>query len=104
MNLFWSQTMDAQALFDVPVTLTVTDEREALAAVATELARAGSSIIGASIHDDTKHANEQIITLTIRVRNRAHLHQIARSLLAVPSVVEVIRQLDGERTFKLQSD
>ncbi len=104
MNLFWSQTMDAQALFDVPVTLTVTDEREALAAVATELARAGSSIIGASIHDDAKHADEQIITLTIRVRNRAHLHQIARSLLAVPSVLEVIRQLDGDRTFKLQSD
>lgn len=104
MNLFWSETMDAQALFDVPVTLTVTDERAALAEVATELAAAGSSIIGASINDDTKHADEQLITLMIRVRNRAHLHQIARAILSVPSVERVVRKLDGDREFEFVED
>ncbi len=104
LNLFWSEAMDPKALFDVPITLTVTDERAALAAAATALAAVGSSIVGASIHDDTKHAHEQIITLMIRVQNRRHLHQIARALLAVDSVVNVVRDLDGDRVFTFIQD
>ena len=51
MPIGWQDDLPTQAMFAVPVELTVTDSRATIAAVAAALAQEGSSIVGVNMGD-----------------------------------------------------
>lgn len=96
-SIGWKDEQNQQALFTVPVDLIVTQERAALASVATELARYGSSIIGLAVEDGSRSDESTTLHLTIQIRNRAHLKEVLGNLSHLPTVKSVYRLLDGDR-------
>ena len=97
----WKEDIDNEAHFSVPLEISVTDERAAIAAIAAELAKAGSSIVGVNLEDD-RNASERL-HLTIQVRSRLHLMHIMRGLRHLSTVTAVARRLDGDKRIMLPS-
>lgn len=99
MPVAWNEEGDPEAHFSVPVELTVQNERSAIAAVATDLARNGSSIVGVSIEEDeTKKTGTKKLRLTIQVKNRLHLIHVVRQLKQIEGILDAVRCLDNDKT------
>ena len=71
----------------------------AIAAIAAELAQAGSSIVGVNLEDDKNAA--ETLHLTVQVRSRLHLMHIMRGLRHLSTVTAVARKLDGDKRLVL---
>lgn len=99
----WCEKRPADSRFAVPIELTVMDKLSSLPAIAAELARAGSSIIGVTMTDEKKGTTleEHELRLVIQVRDRMHLVHTLRQLKQLPMVTAVARRLDGERKLPL---
>ncbi len=95
----WREELPADSRFPVPVELTVTDELSALPAVAAELAKEGSSIIGVTMTDEKKGTmlEEHDLRLVIQVKNLKHLVHTLLQLKQLPMVTAVARLLDDGR-------
>ncbi len=102
MSLAWQSENPEDARFAVPLDLEVTDDRAALAEVATTLSTAGSSIVGVDV-ESVKGGNDKI-HLMIHVRSRLHLMHIMRALNRIPTVKRVARRLDGDKRVELPSE
>ena len=102
MPVGWKDDIGGEAHFSVPLEITVTDERAAIAAIAAELAKAGSSIVGVNLEDD-KGASDTL-HLTIQVRSRLHLLHVMRGLLHLSTVTTVARRLDGDKRQMLPAE
>ena len=99
MPVGWKEDIDNEAHFSVPLEISVTDERAAIAAIAAELAQAGSSIVGVNLEDDKNAA--EMLHLTVQVRSRLHLMHIMRGLRHLSTVTAVARKLDGDKRLVL---
>ncbi len=98
----WKDAIDNEAHFAVPLEITVTDERAAIAAIAAEVAREGSSITGVNLEDDKKASN--VLHITVQVRNRLHLLHVMRGIRHLATVTGVARILDGDKKVQLPAD
>ena len=96
MSVGWKDEIVDEARFSVPIELDVTDERAALAAIAAELAKAGSSIVGLNIDGDSNRQDNRL-RLMIQVKSRIHLIHILRQLRLISTVTGVARRLDGDK-------
>ncbi len=99
MPIGWKQDLAEEARFSVPLEIEVTDERAAIAAIATTLAQAGSSIVGVNLEEDKKaiKRSTETLRLMIQVKSRIHLIHILRSLRAIPTIISIVRRLDGDK-------
>jgi len=95
----WCKNRPADARFPVPVELSVTDKLSALPAVAAELAKAGSSIIGVAMTDEKKGTTleEHELSLVIQVKDKKHLVHTLLQLKQLPMVTAVARKIDGDK-------
>lgn len=103
MPIGWQDDLPTQAMFAVPVELTVTDSRATIAAVAAALAQEGSSIVGVNMGDKAPGEEFDTMTVIIQVTNRLHLVHTLRRLARIGTIRSIARKLDGDKRIRLSS-
>ncbi len=98
IDVQWAE--ERAASFAVPLDITVSDQRGALAMVAAAIAEAGSNIVGVNVNDDDHSA--PVIHFMIQVRDRAHLARVIRTLRRLKPVQHLVRGRNGQRSGDAQ--
>ncbi|MEF9995196.1 MAG: bifunctional (p)ppGpp synthetase/guanosine-3',5'-bis(diphosphate) 3'-pyrophosphohydrolase [Burkholderiaceae bacterium] len=99
IDVQWAE--ERAASFAVPIDITVSDERGALAMVAAAIAEAGSNIVGVNVNDDDAAA--PVIHFMIQVRDRVHLARVMRTLRRLKPVEHIVRGRNGQRPQDAQA-
>ncbi|MEF9943452.1 MAG: RelA/SpoT family protein, partial [Burkholderiaceae bacterium] len=99
IDVQWAE--ERAASFAVPIDITVSDERGALAMVAAAIAEAGSNIVGVNVNDD--NAAAPVIHFMIQVRDRVHLARVMRTLRRLKPVEHIVRGRNGQRPQDAQA-
>lgn len=88
MDLQWGTTKP-NAHFSAPLMIRVTDSHAGIAAVATAVSEANSSITALSLEEDKK---EHVVKVTVQVRDRDHLGHVMRMIRQNEAVLKVKRE------------
>ena len=98
IDVQWAE--ERAASFAVPIDITVSDQRGALALVAAGIAEAGSKIVGVNVEDE---ASSAVIHFMIQVSDRTHLARVMRTLRRIKPVQHIARGGNGARAGEAQA-
>ncbi|MCF0253607.1 MAG: bifunctional (p)ppGpp synthetase/guanosine-3',5'-bis(diphosphate) 3'-pyrophosphohydrolase, partial [Duodenibacillus sp.] len=99
MEIGWKTDAGGAPAFPVPLEFSVDDERQALAEIASELAKNGSAIVGMTLEGESNGVRR--VRLLVRCRGRLQLAHLARALKNSKSVKAIERCLDGDKRQQL---
>lgn len=97
MDVQWSDVPQTEPRFAVPLEILVDDAHAGLAAVATSVAKANSSIVGLALDDADGTC---IVRPIVQVRDRDHLVHVMRTIRQNEVVRKVKRILDDRKAGK----
>lgn len=101
MNAAWAD-LPPSARFRVPLELTATDERAAVAACVTSIAKENAAIVGISV--DQGKGSACYLHIMVQVHDRQHLARVVRRLSQIEEVKQVVRRTTEHFALPKETD